>query len=372
MNTQHPTSTPPPTPRKRYAWLLGAGGLFLLAVGVMAFYGLRYPDQPGPDDGPQTPIGVTILDRTSVSKIAQMLAVKRLIRFPVWFHLYAKLSGNGGHIHAGQHALSAHMTPREILAQLTEWPPTGSIRVTIPEGKNMFEVVQLLDQAGVCPLESGLAFLRTPWLLQEVGLAEHKSFEGYLFPATYFFKPNQTCVLPLTAMVEKHRQVFAQLQAKYAQAMQTLQTRNKWGPHQIVTLASIIEKEAGKDERPLIASVFFNRLHFPNFVPHRLDSDPTVSYGCISAITKTPACKTFDGRLHSKQLEDRENPYNTYRHEGLPPGPIANPGRAALEAVLQPATSNYLFFVSRNDHTHQFSATLSDHTAAVKKYQRGP
>jgi UPF0755 protein len=117
--------------------------------------------------------------------------------------------------------------------------------------------------------------------------------------------------------------------------------------------------------------VFINRLHMPAFSPKLLQTDPTIIYGCTIATPRSAACGKWDGRIRRIQLDDRDNPYNTYTHEGLPPGPISNPGRAALEAVLAPDHTPFLYFVARNDGTHQFSRTVAEHNAAVVKFQRG-
>ena len=133
-------------------------------------------------------------------------------------------------------------------------------------------------------------------------------------------------------------------------------------------MASLVEKETAQPaERPRIAGVFLNRLKLPTFVPHRLETDPTIVYGCTVPVKKSAACKKFEGRIRKMHLTDEDNPYNTYTHEGLPPGPISNPGRAALEAVLKPDATPYLYFVSKNDGTHYFSKTRAEHEAAVEQ-----
>jgi UPF0755 protein len=144
-----------------------------------------------------------------------------------------------------------------------------------------------------------------------------------------------------------------------------------WGDHEIVVLASIVEKETGaRHERPLIAGVFLNRLRFPSFSPKLLQTDPTIVYGCVVPTDKSAACQKFEGRIRTIHLRDKDNPYSTYAHEGLPPGPISNPGRDALEAVLSPKKSRFLYFVARNDGTHQFSKSVAEHEKAVDLYQR--
>jgi UPF0755 protein len=180
----------------------------------------------------------------------------------------------------------------------------------------------------------------------------------------------------LAALVRHHRQIFDELRAANPTGANYLRTKLKFDDASIVTLASIVEKETGQpQERPRIAQVFINRLVKSSFRPKLLQTDPTITYGCTVAPTflgaASPACQKWDGRIHRIHLDDTANPYNTYAHPGLPPGPIANPGRAALLAVLRPDGTNYLYFVAKNDGTHQFSATIAEHEAAVVKYQRG-
>jgi UPF0755 protein len=176
----------------------------------------------------------------------------------------------------------------------------------------------------------------------------------------------------LIPLVRRHRQVFGELRAAHAKGAVDLKRTLGFDDHKIVVLASIVEKETGRgEERPRIAQVFINRLRFPTFVPKLLQTDPTIVYGCTVATPRSAACLKWDGRIRRIQLDDRENPYNTYTHAGLPPGPISNPGRAALEAVMAPDGTPFLYFVAKNDGTHQFSRSVAEHNAAVVKYQRG-
>jgi len=176
------------------------------------------------------------------------------------------------------------------------------------------------------------------------------TFEGYLFPDTYFFPRDVTIEGIISTMVKRFWSVFVpEWQARAKDLGLSV--------HQTVTLASIIEKETGAAfERPIISSVFHNRLK----KKMRLESDPTVIYGI----------KNFDGNLTKKHLTTR-TPYNTYKIRGLPIGPIANPGSASLEAALYPDDTKYIYFVSRKDRTHQFSMNLKQHNRAVRKYQLG-
>ena len=175
-----------------------------------------------------------------------------------------------------------------------------------------------------------------------------KTVEGYLFPETYFFQKQASAEKIIRAMIGRFKSVFTKEWKNRAQEL-------GFSVHEIVTLASIIEKETGvAKERSIISSVFHNRLE----KGIRLASDPTVIYGI----------ENFDGNLTRQDLRTR-TPYNTYTNYGLPPGPIANPGKAALEAALYPADTPYLYFVAKPDNTHHFSTTLAEHNRAVRKYQ---
>jgi UPF0755 protein len=160
-------------------------------------------------------------------------------------------------------------------------------------------------------------------------------------------------------------------QAQYFERLRILNRQYHFGDREIVVMASLVEKETARaEERPRIAGVFLNRLHLATFKPHRLETDPTIIYGCTVPAQRSAACQQFAGRIRRIHLDDVDNPYNTYTHEGLPPGPICNPGRAALAAVLNPDATPFLYFVSKNDGTHHFSVTFEEHNAAVNKYQR--
>jgi UPF0755 protein len=178
---------------------------------------------------------------------------------------------------------------------------------------------------------------------------ENPTLEGYLFPDTYRFPRNLSA-----------REIARELVDQFSAVWQTIEPQARkrgMSMSEVVTLASIVEKETGAaEERPVIAAVFLNRLD----KRMRLETDPSVIYGI----------EDFDGNLRKRHLTDRSNPYNTYRHKGLPPGPIASPGAGALRAVVEPAENEYLYFVSRNDGTHQFSRSYREHVNAVNRYQR--
>jgi len=219
---------------------------------------------------------------------------------------------------------------------------------TVPEGLTCAEIAARFAAAGFGTAAEFHAACVDPELLARVGL-EQGDLEGYLFPETYQWHRGMTAHALVARMVAAMEAVWTPERSQAAQALNL--TR-----HQALTLASIIEKETGDTaERAMISGVFHNRLRRGM----RLQSDPTVIYGV------TP----FDGNLTRAHLET-DTPYNTYTRAGLPPGPIANPGLASIDAALHPADTEALYFVSRNDGSHQFSATVEEHNRAVDRYQR--
>ncbi|MBI9083326.1 MAG: endolytic transglycosylase MltG [Desulfobacterales bacterium] len=301
----------------------------------------------------QTPAGIDSKTRVVVvetgdgfSAVAHRLAQAQLNPQPFKFTALARLKGYDKQIKAGEYELAATMPPQRLLEVLV----SGKVRLyrlTIPEGYALGQIAQEAERAGFGPAAAFVHEATAPGQAQRYGI-EAETLEGYLFPDTYHFPRNARARQVITAMVHRFQEVFTpQWQARAKEIAMTV--------HQVVTLASIIEKETGDAaERPLIASVFHNRLGRGM----RLETDPTVIYGI----------ENFDGNLTRKHLATA-TPYNTYRIRGLPPGPIASPGADALKAALYPAESPYLYFVSRKNRTHQFSTNLDDHNRAVRRYQ---
>ena len=221
--------------------------------------------------------------------------------------------------------------------------------VTFPEGTNLEDMARLAAAKGI-PMADFLAAARNPAPIADLD-PEAKDLEGYLFPDTYDIPRGPEPAAQLVArMVKRFRTVIGPDLTRLP-AGRTLR--------QVVTLASIVETETARpEERPRVAAVFLNRLQ--RRMP--LQTDPTVIY----ALRKVG---TWDGNIRKGDL-DVDSPYNTYRFPGLPPGPIASPGRASLQAALHPAESRELYFVSRNDGSHQFSETLAEHERWVNQYQR--
>lgn len=292
---------------------------------------------------------MTIPDRSTFQQVAALLEQEGLIKSRLAFVWLGRFQSADRKIHAGEFELNPSMAPAEILSRLT----TGQVMlhpILIPEGLTMVQIAEIFGQQGLVDPQELLRLMKDPSFIASLGI-KADTLEGYLYPDTYKFprgiKPKEV----LTAMVEHLRQVYGpDLQAR-AQELKLTQ-------HEVLTLASVIEKESGSNgEREEISAVFHNRLkkHIP------LQSDPTVIYGLPS----------FDGNIHKKDLSS-PSPYNTYRIAGLPPGPIANPGIQSIRATLYPSDSRALYFVSKNDGTHQFSATLEEHNQAVEKYQKRP
>jgi UPF0755 protein len=342
--------------------------LFLLAVGLLAWEAIRYPNQR-PSGSPRE-AKIVIEKGTSLGEIARRLADRGIINHPSWFRFYANERGMAQKIRAGQYTLSSSMSPSQLLQRLVEGVPVEETTVTIPEGKNLVQVAEILDEAGVSSRDDVLKLARDPQLARQLGVPAD-TLEGYLYPDTYRFRPGTPANKVLTAMVKHAREVLVELKLAHKDGVAALQKNYQFGDREIVLMASLVEKETARpEERPRIAGVFLNRLRLPTFVPHLLQTDPTIVYGCTVPLVRSSACRKFEGRIRRMHLDDKDNPYNTYTHEGLPPGPISNPGRAALEAVLQPDKTPFLYFVSKNDGTHLFSKTRAEHEAAVDKYQR--
>jgi UPF0755 protein len=352
---------------------LATSTLGLLAVGVVAFKAWTYPDSPS--SAARGTVELEIPKGSGAQQVADRLAQAGLLDHPNVFRLYAGQRGVAGRFKAGHYKIQAPVTPRQLIDTMIRGAADELILVTIPEGKNLIEVAALLDAAGIAPKAELIAQATNGAFARSLELPGG-SLEGYLFPDTYRLRPHTPAGKALATLVRRHRQVYQELRAAHGPGVADLGKRLGFDDRRIVILASIVEKETGSpEERPRIAQVFINRLVNPTFRPKLLQTDPTIVYGCTVAPLflgkPSAACAQWDGRIRSIQLRDADNPYNTYTHEGLPPGPIANPGRAALAAVMGPDGTGYYYFVSKNDGSHQFSANIADHEAAVVKYQRG-
>jgi UPF0755 protein len=282
----------------------------------------------------------------TLKKVSSNLKAKGIISHPFLFQMAGRIKGYDGMVRAGEYRLSTSMSALDILEKLKKGEVVTRV-VTIPEGYNLNQIADLLDENGISPRENFLKFARNPQTLEQLGLWVN-TLEGYLYPDTYRFYRNTPIERVVQVMVDRFWEMVSPLTEKIEKSHMTLE--------QIITLASMVEKETGSsNERPIIAGVFINRLR----KKMRLESDPTVIYGI----------KNFDGNITRNDLKVK-TPYNTYVIRGLPAGPIANPGIAAIKAVLEPTGEGFYYFVSKNDGTHYFSKTLGEHNRAVRKYQK--
>ena len=314
-------------------------GLPALAVDVGRF--LWLPPSAEPKD-----VVVSIDDGMSFGVVVKRLADAGVVSRSLYFLWLGRAMQVDRAIQAGDYALQTSMLPREVLERLRAGVVIKTA-VTIPEGYAMRDIAAQLEAQELISADRFLSAATDPALIDALGVTGD-SLEGYLFPSTYYVTRRTTAEMLVRRMVQEFHAATDGLDWSAAAA-------RKLTRRQVVTLASIIEKETARDEeRPLIAAVFLNRLQ--RRMP--LQSDPTVIYALVD----------FDGNLHKRDLSVK-SPYNTYVVPGLPPGPIANPGVASIEAVLHPASTKVLYFVSKNDGTHFFSATFAEHQRAVAKYQ---
>jgi peptidoglycan lytic transglycosylase G len=327
--------------------------LFLFVVVVCAagwlfwHHETRWPVRRASD--PPQPL--VIPQGAGVADIGRQLQGMGLVRHPEIFRGHVMLRGDAERLRAGEYELSGEMTLDDVVTKLVKGDVVRHV-VTFPEGSDIDEMAQLAAARGLMLADFKKAAAdATP--IKDLDPAAG-DLEGYLFPDTYDItrKPDPAADV-VARMVKRFRQVIGPELPRIQASGMTLR--------EVVTLASVVELEtARKEERPRIAAVFLNRLkrHMP------LQTDPTVIY----ALKRRG---TWDGNIRRADL-DVDSPYNTYRYPGLPPGPIASPGREAILAVLQPAPVRDLYFVSRNDGSHQFSETLAAHNQAVNQFQRNP
>jgi len=288
----------------------------------------------------------------SSSSIAGALEASGIIKDRRLFRaalIYRRVEGR---LQAGEYRFAGPSSTYEVIDRLVRGD-VFSVPITIPEGLTLAETAELLEEKGLGPAEGFRQAFGRGSLPAELADLDPQAadLEGYLFPDTYRFTRHPPPEDLARIMTGRFLLMFDAARRDKASA-------RKWTIRQVVTLASMVEKETGEpSERPLIGSVFLNRLARGML----LQSDPTLIYDLKRQ-------GVFDGNLKRSHLE-MDSPYNTYRQPGLPPGPIASPGLAAIDAVLAPAPSEYFYFVARNDGSHQFSVTLAEHAAAVRRYQ---
>ena len=313
--------------------------LFLIGA-VVGHFAMKFQSTySGPDKVFEVRSGETF------GRINQRLYQDGLISDKRLFHYYSKYKEVVSKFRAGSFTIPRGSNMSQVLHILIYGQPNLK-SITIPEGKNMYEIAKLLEAQGITKEKDFLDAVQDPDVIARLEI-EASSLEGYLYPETYRFAPNTTAKVVAKSMID----LFS---ARTNDVNFSHPFLNK---HQVIILASIVEKETGaKFERPMIAGVFTNRLK----KRMRLQSDPTTVYGIWSRYT---------GNIKKSDLLE-ETPYNTYKIPALPRGPISNPSLEAIRAVLDPAEHDFLYFVSRNDGTHIFSRSYKDHEHAVDEFQR--
>ncbi|MFZ2447617.1 MAG: endolytic transglycosylase MltG [Syntrophobacteraceae bacterium] len=279
--------------------------------------------------------------------VARLLESQEVVRDARAFYFLAWLRNSLHRLQAGEYAFSTLYTPEQVLDQIVN----GRVVIhtaTLPEGSTIWDVARIFEQKDLAPSADFLKLAGSAEFIKSLGL-KAGSLEGYLFPETYHFKKPLDEAAIIRAMV---REFWRNMPRDWAERAREVGLNL----HEVVTMASIIEKEAIVDsERPVIAGVFYNRLK----IKMPLQSDPTAVYDIPG----------FSGPVLAAHLS-RQSPYNTYQIKGLPPGPICSPGAKSLKAALSPEKVPYFYFVSNNDGTHTFSVTVAEHQQAVGRYYR--
>ncbi len=318
--------------------------ILLCLFGIVAYQGYRFLERTPSSDKSDTRIDIP--QGASFGEVTERLGEEGLITSQFSFRLLGKLTKRETRIKPGEYRLNRAMRPMDLLDTLVR----GDIvqyPIVIPEGLSSRQIAEVFQTAGLVEAETFMQWVRDEPFIRALGF-EGDSLEGYLFPETYHFSKQASPKQILTRIVNQFKTIY---EASFHQRADELGMTQK----EVVTLASIIEKETAVPvERTTVSAVFHNRLK----KKMRLQSDPTVIFSLAD----------FDGNLTRAHLKNN-SPYNTYRFSGLPPGPIANPGREAIYAALHPEAVDYLYFVSKNNGTHFFSRTLEEHNAAVRKFQ---
>jgi UPF0755 protein len=320
----------------------------LIVGGCFAWFAF-VPFQPGS----KTETIIEVYRSEKPIEIARDLAEKSIVSDPNDFLWLGRALRKWKHIKAGEYRVSPAMNPIEILNVITSGISV-SRPITIREGENIYEIAKSLETQDLGTQANFMKLCRDQNFMKQLGFTSPfpPSLEGYLFPDTYFFNKSMNTQDIIKQMVKRLHSIWDQTHDERAKALGL-------SKHQVLTLASIIEKETGvPQERPMISSVFHNRLK----KRMRLQSDPTTIYG---------QWENYQGNIRKEDLK-RQTPYNTYTVNGLPIGPIGNPGTESILAALNPAQSEFLFFVSHNDGTHEFTKTFAEHNNAVKKFQLDP
>ena len=334
--------------KKVKLFLIGVSCFLIAVVGAVSFFTYQFLGSGVSND--TTEILFDVPPGTGMTQIAASLEQKGLIRNANLFMFYARLKKMNSRLKIGEYSLNHSLTPDQILNILASGKSVTR-NLTIAEGLNLFDIAGILEQTTLGTRNEFMELVHDKEFIKSLLGEGVESLEGYLFPETYKITKFESLRSVVSQMVRQFLTVWSRYDA--------LGKQKSWTRNQIITFASIIEKETGAGfERPLVSSVFHNRL----VKKMKLQTDPTVLYGIAINKGEMP---TNISKL------DLQTPtrYNSYTNFGLPPTPICNPGEDAIKAAFYPATTNYLFFVSKNNGTHVFSETYAEHNAAVKGFQ---
>jgi UPF0755 protein len=292
---------------------------------------------------------VTIEPGSGTRTIGQRLIDAGVIRDDATFRAAVWRSGRARSLQAGEFRFDRPMTPIDVIDKIARGDVYNR-RITFPEGLTIREMARIYEQQKFGKASAFIEAAADAAPVRDID-PDATDLEGYLFPETYSMPRETTAAKLVSLMVGRFRQLFTSDMQQAALALELT-------PRQAVTLASLVEKETAEpSERPIVAAVYLNRLR----IGMGMQADPTVIYALQRA-------GRYDGNLRRDDLQF-DSPYNTYRYPGLPPGPIASPGLASLQAAVAPAAVDYLYFVSRNDGSHVFARTLTEHNENVRQYQ---
>lgn len=313
----------------------------------------------GPVSNDSTAVTFRVEPGQSAARIGEALQAQGLVRSAQVFRLLVEQEGVGGQLAAGEYELSPSMSAREVVAALAGGRVRRGLSITVPEGWRAEEIAWKLNAVAAGAGDEYLsAIYDADSFAADLDLPPGASLEGFLFPDTYEWRPQDGAKPLVSRMVKEFLQKFDARRRDQVSA-RGLALRDA------VTLASIVEREAMlPEERPLIAAVYYNRL--ARDMP--LQADPTVQYALAEPRVPAPGDRLWKRDLTAGDL-DVGSPYNTYRYRGLPAGPISNPGLGSLDAVAQPATTDALYFVARSDGSHAFARTLDEHNVNVRREQ---
>ena len=346
-------------------------GIATLSAVAFAFYWIKnvYPYQAAMGDCRE--LMIELPQGISATRLSHKLQSLGIVENAFLWRSYMRLTGADTKMLAGEVKISNCMTPEQVARKVSRGVRDRNVVIMIPEGFNRFEIAERLAYYSICDETEFLAASSDPRLLVALDLHGVSSAEGYLFPDSYELRTGTPAGAVVRVMIDNWKRKSAEIFSKNNNAMLRLKNELQWSTDDVIRLASIVQKEAAKEEElAVIAGVFLNRLRFESFNPKRLQADPTIAYGCFVK-PNVPSCLRFDGKhVGRTQRIDGNNPYNTYYLEGLPPGPISNPGIAAVQAVLKPAQHRYLYFVAKGDGSHHFSVTLKQHQRAIERYLR--